>query len=115
MIKRIFDDEIGSNNLNLTSKEFICLLLYGSGYTARQIAEMLNKSSKTIVFHIENVKHKINCKDKQSMNAYIREHGWDYLLNFFSLTFRVAKNSKVFTLLNFVFQYGSYQILPQYH
>ena len=69
----------------LSDYEMEIITLYGAGgFTAKQIAEMINKSPKTIEYHISQIRNKTNLKDRKAMNAYAREKGWDKLVNFYS-------------------------------
>ena len=69
----------------LTDYELEIITLYGAGgFTAKQIADSLNKSPKTIEYHIGQIRNKTNLKDRRAMNAYVREKGWDKLVNFYS-------------------------------
>lgn len=50
---------IGLNeNAYLTKKEFMCLKLYGKGFSAKEISEELFLSHRTIEKHLENVRKK---------------------------------------------------------
>lgn len=84
-IKRDYPAEMLSkdHDLSLTSCEFICLLLYASGCTAKQVASITARSVSTIETHLTNIKEKICVRDRKSMNAYIREHNFDRLIDFF--------------------------------
>lgn len=69
----------------LTDHEMEIITLYGAGgFTAKQIAYFINKSQKTVEYHISNIRNKTNLKDRKAMNAYAREKGWDKLVSFYS-------------------------------
>ncbi len=51
----------------LATKELECLNLLASGNTANQISHILNLSKRTIEKHLENIRHKLNKKDKISI------------------------------------------------
>lgn len=68
---------------SLTDREFEILILYASGCTANQIAEMFHRSLNTIITHISSIHKKTNCSDKRSLRRYMMDRGWDGLEKFF--------------------------------
>jgi DNA-binding NarL/FixJ family response regulator len=48
----------------LTSRELQCAYYLLEGMTAKGIASQLNISHRTIEAHIDNIKHKLSCKNK---------------------------------------------------
>jgi DNA-binding CsgD family transcriptional regulator len=54
-----------SDNLDgLTQRETECILFLSLGYTAKDMADELGLSPKTIQHHLENIKQKLGCRKK---------------------------------------------------
>ena len=68
---------------NLTDREFEVMIIYSSGFTAKQIAGMLHRSINTIETHIVKVHKKTGCKDKAALRKYFINNGWGDLEKFF--------------------------------
>lgn len=60
---------IGSpdNVFNLSNRELECLFLILRGKTAKQIAEIMDLSKRTVEFYIENIKNKFGCNTKSDL------------------------------------------------
>lgn len=74
-----------SENLGakISDREFEILILFGNGYTTKQIAKVLNKNFKTIETHLANVHQKTGCANRIAMRQYIKQNGWEGLEQFF--------------------------------
>ena len=81
-----FKDMVAENHFyRLSDHEMEIVILYGAGgFTAKQIGNLVNKSQKTIEYHLAKIRDKTDLKDRKAMNAYAREKGWDKLVNFYS-------------------------------
>ena len=65
-VTRIPDNGILSIiNANLTEREKECLLWTTEGKTSWEIAQILNISERTVVFHLNNAVKKLNVSNKQ--------------------------------------------------
>ena len=53
----------------LTKREQECLLLFLNGYTAKETAQVLNLSYRTIEEHLEKLKVKLGCRYKRNLHA----------------------------------------------
>lgn len=62
------DSELLINSL--TPSEFEVLHLIGSGHSSREIADLLNRSIKTIEVHRANIRGKLNLKDGADLIRY---------------------------------------------
>ena len=51
----------------LTERQLDCLYGLVTGMTAKQIAEMLSLSSRTVEGYLEILKNKLNCKDRAEL------------------------------------------------
>jgi DNA-binding CsgD family transcriptional regulator len=51
----------------LSKKEYICLNYYIKGKSAREIAEIMHLSKRTIEWHLTNIKIKLNCQNKSEL------------------------------------------------
>lgn len=70
---------------NLSDYEMEIVILYASGgFSAKQIGCLLNKSQKTVEYHLSQIRDKTPLKDRKDMNAYVRAKGWDKLVNFYA-------------------------------
>ncbi|KTD47640.1 helix-turn-helix transcriptional regulator [Legionella quateirensis] len=52
------------NKYALTNREYECVFLLIRGKTAKEIGTLLSLSKRTIESYIENIKNKMNCKNK---------------------------------------------------
>jgi PAS domain S-box-containing protein len=55
------------NNITLSPKQADCLVYVAMGMTAKQIAEAMNLSIRTVQHYIENIKVKLNCWTKSAL------------------------------------------------
>lgn len=55
------------NKFKLTERECECLFLLIRGKTAKEIATLLTLSSRTIESYLENIKNKMNCRNKSEV------------------------------------------------
>lgn len=55
---------------NLTAREKDCLYLYLQGKTSKETASILEISCRTVEWHIENIKSKLNCRVKRDLLSY---------------------------------------------
>lgn len=69
-IRRFFLDCEDSSNY-LTKRQADCLHYYMQGYTIKEIGIILNISSRTVEFYIENIKLKLNCTSRQQLRKKI--------------------------------------------
>ncbi len=83
--KRDYAAELRQENASfeLKDREFEVMILYASGCTERQIADMLNKSQFTVNTYLKTIRDKTNCRDRKSLHSYVSEHGWHGLEQFF--------------------------------
>lgn len=56
---------------NLTVRESECLYYFIRGNTCKEVARYLGISSRTIEFHLENIKRKTNCVSKVKLIEYV--------------------------------------------
>jgi PAS domain S-box-containing protein len=61
-----FSHRLSSKYLNLTPKELQVANLIREGRTTKEIAELLNASPGTIDFHRNNIRHKLDMKNKKA-------------------------------------------------
>lgn len=61
--------------LGLTKRETECLFYLAEGYTAKEMAQVLNLSPRTVEGYIENMKHKIGCLTTSELLMKIFESG----------------------------------------
>ncbi len=52
------------NKVYLTEREKLCFIYFLLGKTAKEIAELLQSSTKTVETHMRNVRLKLNCKNR---------------------------------------------------
>ncbi|MFN7098238.1 MAG: helix-turn-helix transcriptional regulator, partial [Gammaproteobacteria bacterium] len=64
------------NSIDLTNRETECLFYTIRGKTSKAIAHILNISSKTVEFHIENLKTKFQCHSKSQLVYKAIEQGY---------------------------------------
>ena len=84
-IKRHFHQEMSGDgyDLGLSAQEFLVLILYAGGSSAKQISDMLYKSVKTVETYVARIKEKTGYKDRRSFNMLVYERGWSELIGFF--------------------------------
>lgn len=61
--------------LDLSEKQSQCLFYYLNGYAAKEIAKLLQLSSRTIETHIENIKCLLDCSTKRQLFEKISHAG----------------------------------------
>lgn len=67
-----FSNKLSSQYLHLTPMEIQIANLIKEGKTSKEIAEILNSSSGTVEFHRENIRHKLNLKNKKTnLRSYL--------------------------------------------
>ncbi len=59
--------ELDGNQGSLTNREWICLRHLVKNYSARQIAEKLNLSPKTIETYLRSIRMKLTCNSYQEL------------------------------------------------
>jgi DNA-binding CsgD family transcriptional regulator len=59
----------------LSQKEYICLTYYMRGKSAREIADIMFLSRRTIESHLSNIKIKLNCRNKSELLEKVFESG----------------------------------------
>jgi DNA-binding CsgD family transcriptional regulator len=67
---------LSENPLDLSARELECIFCILRGMTAKQIAEILNLSKRTIEFYLENVKNKFGCLTKTELLVLAIQHGY---------------------------------------
>lgn len=67
-----------SAKFNLTKREHECLYYLSKGKTAQQMADIFFISKRTVEKHIDNIKSKLNCKNKSELIDKLME---DKLIN----------------------------------
>lgn len=55
---------------SLTKREKDCLHLYLQGKTSKETAQLLRISHRTVEWHIENIKSKLNCNSKRDLLCF---------------------------------------------
>ncbi len=60
-------------DIYLTKREAECVFLMLDGQTAKQIAEYLNISYRTVETHYKNAKDKLNCSTKEELNKILKD------------------------------------------
>lgn len=69
------------DNISVSKREFECLFYLVQGRTMKEIARFMNLSSRTIEFHLNNVKKKLNCNKKsQVIETLLRNEIFSSLL-----------------------------------
>ena len=81
-----------NTSLELTDREFEVIILYATGCTASQIAQMLSKSERTIETYILNIHNKLGCRDRKSLHRYVAIQGWIGLERFFLTIFLLIRH-----------------------
>ncbi len=56
----------------ITKREIECINLIKQGHTSREIAQKFHRSQRTIEKHIENIKEKLDCKEKKDILSIFR-------------------------------------------
>lgn len=64
------------NPSGLSTRELECLFLQLRGQTAKQIAELLNLSKRTVEYYLDNIKSKLGCQNKAEVLVYATQHGY---------------------------------------
>lgn len=72
-------DNIQSNDL--TPRETDCLFFVIRGKTAKEISRFLNISVKTVEHHIENIRQKLNCKNKNEIICKAFQNGFEKIVS----------------------------------
>jgi len=57
---------------DLGDRETEVMILYAAGCSAKQIAEMFDRSLCTVETHITRIYKKTGCKDRKELNIYVR-------------------------------------------
>jgi len=73
MDQEVIDKSIFKKNKKLSRMELICLKLAAADKTARESAEILNLSFRTVESYIVNIKNKLKCNSKREIKAYYRD------------------------------------------
>lgn len=66
------------NPVGLSTRELECLFLQIRGKTAKEIADILGLSKRTIEFYIDNMKSKFGCFNKTELIMAAMAHGYQY-------------------------------------
>lgn len=66
------------NPVRLSARELECIFLQIRGKTAKEIAEILGLSKRTIEFYIDNMKSKFGCFNKTELIMAAMSHGYQY-------------------------------------
>jgi DNA-binding CsgD family transcriptional regulator len=74
VIKRHYLGE-NYNHAYLTTQEVHCINWYVKGKSAKEIAQIINRSEKTINRHLENIKQKLGCHKKYELVKIALEIG----------------------------------------
>ncbi len=61
----------GSINTHLTKREYECLTFLVGGCSAKEIAKALHISPRSVEYHLENIKRKLNCHTKSALISKI--------------------------------------------
>lgn len=68
---------------DLGDRETEVMILYAAGCSAKQIAEMFDRSLCTVETHITRIYKKTGCKDRKDLNIYVRNLGLTGMERFF--------------------------------
>lgn len=60
----------------LTAREIAVLKCFLQGQTAKEIANILFISAKTVEFHLSNIKHKLNCYSRSDIFQAAQQYGY---------------------------------------
>lgn len=52
---------------NFTTRELVCIKFLLCGYSYQQIGDKLNLSSRTIEYHFDKIRDKLNCRNKSAL------------------------------------------------
>ncbi len=66
------------NPIGLSTRELECLFLQIRGKTAKEIAEILKLSKRTVEYYIDNMKTKFGCFNKAELLTAAMSHGYQY-------------------------------------
>lgn len=64
-------------------REFEVMILYAGGYTAKEIAKILNISPKTVEEYIARIRNRLGSSNRASVHKYVLDRGWGWLIQFF--------------------------------
>lgn len=70
-------------NTELTSREFEIMCMVSNGFSAEQIGNMLEKSTRTIQTYIDRLNKNYGFKNRSEMRKYVVTNGYDNLDSFF--------------------------------
>lgn len=76
----IISDNNNQTSLVLTQRQEECLFLLIRGKTTKQIANILNLSSRTVEDHIEKMKHELDCHSKSQLIEKAISAGFFYYI-----------------------------------
>ncbi len=66
------------NPIGLSTRELECLFLQLRGKTAKEIAEILKLSKRTVEYYIDNMKTKFGCFNKTELLTAAMSQGYQY-------------------------------------
>jgi DNA-binding CsgD family transcriptional regulator len=74
-MKQLFPKKIHENNpvsqpIQLSPREISCIHYLLKGKTAKEIANHLNLSYRTIEYYLENIRNKTGCRNKYELIAH---------------------------------------------
>ncbi|MAZ78036.1 MAG: hypothetical protein CMF39_05105 [Legionellaceae bacterium] len=68
-------------NNNLTPREVDCLFLLVRGRTTKEIANFLSLAAKTVDRHIENIRLKLGCRNRNEIIYTAFQNGWEKIVS----------------------------------
>jgi LuxR family transcriptional regulator, quorum-sensing system regulator SolR len=80
-VSRYFFEEGLLNGVGLSPREIECLLHLLSFQTSKEIASIMNLSSRTIETYIDNVKSKLHVHSKSELVAILKKYNFNALLS----------------------------------
>lgn len=81
----------GYGDISLSSREVDCLSLLYFGYTAKQMADLLFLSARTIETHVRRLKSKLHCNNRSELNLLVERNNMTDIVRFYHSKIRIDK------------------------